>query len=831
MDTRREFLKKAALLSGSAGLATLLPQSIQRAMAINPSPNSTFWDAEHVVIMMQENRSFDHCFGTLQGVRGFNDPRAITIPGGNPVWLQSNAAGETYAPFRLNIKDTKATWMGSLPHVRSSQVDAFNNGKFNKWLEAKHSAAPKYRDMPLTLGHYNREDIPFNYALADAFTVCDQNFCSGMTSTHPNRSFFWTGTIREEQNGKSRPYIRNTESDYCKMKWKAFPETLEENNISWKVYQNDLDCGGGFGEEERAWLANYGCNPLEFFANFNVKFADRYVNSLKVQRQKLPTDINTLEDKLNRLSAGSKEYDRIKRQVDKKREVLADVEREIVKWSPENFNKLSQKDKNLFNKAFSKNDADPYYRELTTLKYKDDGKNRELKVPKGDVFHTFRSDVDSGKLPAVSWIVPSQNFSDHPSAPWYGAYFVSEVIDILTKNPEVWKKTIFILTYDENDGYFDHIPPFIPPDLSKPDTGKCSAGIPTEVEYIYRADEIAGGISKGEARDGAVGLGYRVPMIIASPWSRGGQVCSQVFDHTSTLQFLETLFSKKSGRDIKHHNISQWRRTICGNLTSAFAPYKDANDKLPFLKEQPFIEGIYNAKFLREPVNFKKLSADDITFVKTQPEKADFLPRQEKGVRIACALPYALYADGKLSANKQRFEIAMGAAKNSVGVPFKIYAPGNFSGKGDKAAEAGKNWNYAVATGDQLTDNWNVDDFENNSYHLRLYGPNGFYREFMGDSNDPLLAVTLDPSLSLKLVNKSGQKYNAQIIHHGYQHANTGVEVRGDTPTSVFIPFKESFGWYDFTVKVTGFKNFEIRYAGHMENGESSFTDPVMGHA
>ncbi len=131
MDTRREFLKKAILLSGAAGLSTMLPPSIQRAMAIDPQPGSTFMDAEHVVILMQENRSFDHCFGTMRGVRGYNDPRAITLPGGNLVWLQSNKQGETYVPFRFDIDDTRITWMGSVPHSKQSQVDCKNGGKYD----------------------------------------------------------------------------------------------------------------------------------------------------------------------------------------------------------------------------------------------------------------------------------------------------------------------------------------------------------------------------------------------------------------------------------------------------------------------------------------------------------------------------------------------------------------------------------------------------------------------------------------------------------------------------------------------------------------------------
>ncbi len=171
MDTRREFLKKAALLSGAAGISNALPDSIQRALSINPETGSSYLDAEHVVILMQENRSFDHCFGALRGVRGFNDPRAITLPDKNLVWLQTNKAGETYVPFRFDIHDTKITWMGSVPHSRSSKVDADNLGKYDQWLNAKRPANKGYADMPLTLGHYTREDLPFNYAMADAFTV------------------------------------------------------------------------------------------------------------------------------------------------------------------------------------------------------------------------------------------------------------------------------------------------------------------------------------------------------------------------------------------------------------------------------------------------------------------------------------------------------------------------------------------------------------------------------------------------------------------------------------------------------------------------------------
>ncbi|MGN6801737.1 MAG: alkaline phosphatase family protein, partial [Ginsengibacter sp.] len=248
MDTRREFLKKAMLLSGAAGMATL-PPSIVKALAIDPDAGSTFMDAEHIVLLMQENRSFDHAFGTLRGVRGYNDPRAITLPDNNKVWLQKNAAGATYAPFRLDIKDTKITWMGSLPHSRESQTGARNNGRYDNWIEAKKSGDPEYQDMPLTMGYYTRDDIPFYYALADAFTVCDMNFCSSLTPTDPNRVHFWSGTVRADKKPELKAFVDNGAIEQG-IEWRTFPELLEQNDISWKIYQNELSVDGGFTGEE-----------------------------------------------------------------------------------------------------------------------------------------------------------------------------------------------------------------------------------------------------------------------------------------------------------------------------------------------------------------------------------------------------------------------------------------------------------------------------------------------------------------------------------------------------------------------------------------------------
>jgi phospholipase C len=266
MDSRRDFLKKAAFLSGGAAIINTLPPVIQKALAIDPAAGSTFYDAEHVVFLMQENRSFDHALGSLQGVRGFNDPRAIKLPNDNKVWLQSNKAGETYGPFHLDLKETKIAWMGSTPHNWTDQTDARNGGKYDKWLDVKRSNKVTYAHMPLTMGYCKREDFPFYYSLADAFTICDQHFCSVIAGTHANRYYWMTGTAREKNTADGVAHLWNINNyDKPTLNWKTYPERLEENGIAWKVYQNELTMGFGLNSEASSWLSNFGTNVLEFF--------------------------------------------------------------------------------------------------------------------------------------------------------------------------------------------------------------------------------------------------------------------------------------------------------------------------------------------------------------------------------------------------------------------------------------------------------------------------------------------------------------------------------------------------------------------------------------
>jgi phospholipase C len=834
MDNRREFLKKASLLAGSAGMMYALPSSIQKAFAIDPAPGSTFMDAEHIVFLMQENRSFDHTFGTLQGVRGFNDPRAITLPDKNPVWLQTNKAGETYAPFRLNIKDTKATWMSSLPHSWSDQVDAGNYGKHNGWLDSKHSGNDDYKVMPLTMGYYDREDIPFYYALADAFTVCDHNFCSSLTGTTPNRLYFWSGTIRGKHDAETKARVWNGDSDYDRWAdWTTFPERLEENGIPWKVYQNELSVGVGFEGEEDAWLANFTDNPLEFFSQYNVKLSPLYIANLPKMIAAIPEAIKKMEEELKSVGADSKKGKWLKHRIEEANKYRENLIEDQKKYTLEKFEQLSAREKSIYEKAFSTNKNDPHYHELTNLDYQDGNVKRTVQVPKGDILHQFREDVKSGNLPAVSWIVAPENYSDHPGAAWYGTWYTSEVLDILTQNPEVWKKTVFIITYDENDGYFDHLPPYSVP--HKEGMGKVSNGIDTSLEYVKSHQQSS---DPEDNRESPIGLGFRVPMLVVSPWSRGGYVCSEVFDHTSSIQFAEKLLSHKYGKKIEEPNITQWRRVVCGDLSSAFRPWNGENIKLPaFMKKDEAIENIHKAKFKKLPNGYTKLSDAQVKQVRQQPKTSSLLPAQEKGVRSSSAIPYELYADGHLNDDKTSFAIQLKAGKDvfgekAAGSPFSVYAAEGFK---DVPVE---NWAYTVAAGDALNDQWSLSDFKNSNYHLQVYGPNGFYREFAGNAKDPMIEVNceyekkkggagLSGNVLLKLKNKSGKPLTIEITDNVYKTAKQTKTISGSS--DIVLNLQKNYGWYDFTVKVKGNSEFQKRFAGHVETGKESKSDPGMG--
>lgn len=788
MDSRRDFLKKATLLSGAFGLSNVVPMSIQKAMAINAEPGTTFYDAEHIVFLMQENRSFDHMFGKMRGVRGFNDPRAKTLPNQNKVWLQNDEKGNTYAPFHVDINKTKITWQGGLPHAWSDQVAARNKGKYDKWVPVKSL---------MSMGYYQREDIPFYYAMADAFTVCDHNFCSSLTGTTPNRLFFWTGTIRPEQKAEAIPAVNNSQAESQNdvfVDWETFPELLEDHEVSWKVYQNELWTPKLQGEDIDDWLGNYGDNPLEYVKRHRVKLS-AYFRKNGDHTSKPPLSVE---------------------------QVL------------EQYNKLSTKEKNMIDKAFATNIANPDYLKLAPLTFTNDqGQQETLNVPKEDIFEQFRKDVDNGNLPTVSWLVAPQRFSDHTSSPLYGVWYVSEAIDILTKNPEVWKKTIFILTYDENDGYFDHLAPFVAPKPNEPSTGKVSGGIDTSVDYEFK-------------KDSPIGLGYRVPMIVASPWSKGGYVNSQVFDHTSSLMFLENFLAHKTGKKIKSSTISPWRRAVCGDLTSVFRPYNGEKLNVPNrLKKEKVIAAIQNARSKPAQVTPNALSKTEIDQINQyfpfEKESAEAMPVQEKGTRPACALPYQLFADGHLNADKKEFVIdfevgkaPIGSQLQSIGAPFNVYAKGSYGN------EAGKTWAYGLKAESKLSDSWKVEEFEGNAYNLALNGPNGFYRHFKGSAQDPMLGMQvkheqsgllnkITGNLQLWLENKGSEALEVRLIDDAYKANTKTISVPANQKKLISLNLQKSRGWYDFVLSVKGFPNFLRHYAGHVETGKESISDPLMG--
>jgi phospholipase C len=695
----------------------------------------------------------------------------------------------------------------------------------------KPSGHKECAGMPLTLGYYDRQDIPFYYALADAFTVCDQHFCSSLTATTPNRLHLWTGTIREQQLASAMPCVRNADVNYdSTVRWKTFPERLEDAGVSWKIYQNELSLDTGFTKEEDAWLANFTDNPIEWFEQYNAGFSETYRRHLERRAATLPAEIERLRN--TPVPADAAEAAKRSKNLAAREAELRKVISERPRWTPEALAKLSPRERSLHDKAFTTNAEDPAYRQLSPLRYRDAGQSREMAIPKGDVLHQFRKDVEIGRLPAVSWLVAPENFSDHPSSAWYGAWYVAEALNILTRNPEVWKKTVFVLTYDENDGYFDHVPPFVAPDPDNPESGKTSPGIDPALEYLHLEQDLKRH-PRRDARGGPVGLGFRVPLVVASPWSRGGFVCSQVFDHTSVLQLLEKILSHRSGKEIRETNISAWRRTVCGDLSTVFRPSEtERPESLPFPSKDSFLEGVHQAQFHPMPSGYRKLSAADIEQFSRDRAAARWMPRQEPGIRPSSALPYELYAEGAIPTGGKHFEITLEArneafGKASAGAPFHAYAPGKFRDQIELRTRA-----YAVSAGQRLTDTWEIAGFEGGKYHLRVSGPNGFFREFRGTESDPQIDIRCQylrtGDVELHVSSRMQAPCNLNVTDLAYKTGNHPLQLAPGASRSLVLRLGRSHQWYDFSVTVAGESHYLRRYAGRVETGKSGFSDPAM---
>jgi phospholipase C len=204
---RRRFLQ----LTGSAAALSMIPTSIARAASIPARRrNGTIQDVQHVVVLMQENRSFDHYFGTLRGVRGFGDPHPAMLPSGRSVWHQSDGTTDVL-PFRPDHDDLVLAFIRDLDHGWDGGHAAFNGGNYDRWVPVKTST---------TMAHLERRDVPFHYVLADAFTICDSYHCSLLGPTDPNRYYMWTGWVRND-GANGGPVIANDELGYD---WTTYPD-------------------------------------------------------------------------------------------------------------------------------------------------------------------------------------------------------------------------------------------------------------------------------------------------------------------------------------------------------------------------------------------------------------------------------------------------------------------------------------------------------------------------------------------------------------------------------------------------------------------------------
>jgi phospholipase C len=410
-----------AAAGAGAGLEGLLAQ------AAAASTHGSLNDIKHVVIFIQENRSFDHYFGTLSGVRGFDDRQDRSA-------FFQKANGKTVHPFHL-----KTSCLVDLTHDWGPQHKSWDGGKMDGFLRAHDTADGTAGGVPVgpeTMGYYTRADIPFYYALADAYTICDGYHCSVLGPTDPNRLMSMSASIDPagKHGGPLVETLVATRNEMAgKFTWPTMPERLSAHGVSWKVYT----APGGILD-----------SVLPYF------------------------------------------------------------------------------------KAYQNKSGTPYQRGIAPI-YPDD----------------FLSDLSSNKLPQVSWILSSVLDSEHPgfSGPHVGEVFARQVFEALVNHPSIWQKTALFLTYDENGGFFDHVRPPTAP-----------KGTPGEYLTVSKLPAAASGIR------GPMGLGFRVPLLVVSPFSRDGLLCSDTFDHTSTLRFLETRFG------VPVPNLSKWRRKATGDLTSAF---------------------------------------------------------------------------------------------------------------------------------------------------------------------------------------------------------------------------------------------------------------------
>ena len=681
-NARRDFLK---LATGSAIAAGADWPAIAKALAV-PAHRATrsIRDVEHVVILMQENRAFDHYFGTLRGVRGFGDPRPVTLPSGRPVWFQPepHADGRYVLPFHLDSQATSAQVMESLDHNWK--------GSHERWKHHDAWIAVKSR---LTMGYFTRADLPFYYGLADAFTICDAYHCSIFAPTNPNRMFLFTGTsgLTTGETGPlaviNPPRERNLTADMAHdspafpgFGWTSYAERLQAAGVSWKVYQE---------------YDNYGDNALAYCTAFRGVGRDSPLYARARDWVAGSTPANARSSRGEHLGAA------------------------------------------------------------------------------------FANDIAAGTLPQVSWIVAPYIMCEHPSAsPGYGQSLTARLIEALADNPETWAKTVFLLTYDENDGFFDHVPPPLP--AVNAAMGASNVDVRGET---YAAQP--------------VGLGPRVPMLAISPWSRGGWVNSEVFDHTSVIRFLETRFG------VAEPNISPWRRAVCGDLTSVF----------------DFEGPAAPPARARWPDQSQLMTKVDAAAKLAAPAVPDpqALPIQEPGGRPARALPYRLQVNAAVTVDRIRLTFIN---DGTAGAALSVWP----------ADAAAGPWCCTLAAGTRLTADYPLGK---DGYDLTVHGPNGFLRRFAGSAaRGPEVEAAHVPHqdhLALK-VSSPGAIRRVTVTPGAYRHGTARVhEVGAGQAITDVWRVDASAHWYDLIVTSETDPRWLRRLSGHLETGDPSFSDPAIG--
>lgn len=394
--------------------------------------------------------------------------------------------------------------------------------------------------------------------------------------------------------------------------------------------------------------------------------------------------------------------------------------------------------------------------------------------------------MKAGKLPQVSWIAAPEAFTEHPNWPAnYGAWYIAQVLDALTSNPDVWAKTALFITYDENDGFFDHIVPPFPP-------SSANQGLST---VSTSADYYAG--SLGYAA-GAYGLGQRVPMLVVSPWSTGGYSCSETFDHTSIIRFMERRFG------VQEPNISPWRRAICGDLTSAFDFGKSNTTPASLPSTAGYVPPDHN----RHP-----------DFVPVPPATGS-VPKQERGSRKTRPLRYAPYVDGSANPSTGKFTLTFGAGA-SAGAQFFVTSPNRTDGP----------WTYTTEAGKTLSDAWNTA-YSKGTTDLTVFGPNGFLRTFRNPGKTAGPEVTArhnaaTGNLDLTLTN-AGTSSARLTVTNGYGGASQALTVQPGATVKYTVDLTASRRWYDVSVVSSTTSAFLRRFAGHVETGTVGVSDPAI---